>query len=228
MSAAARRLDPKLIDEFRRQLLEGRAALLRTVAIADDELAGLEAPGPGDSTDRSAAASTAALVSRLAGQDKLELDEIAQALRRLGSGAYGTCESCREHIALPRLRAVPAARFCRPCSGSRGGGAMIARGILLISVVLLASCAHAQDGRALVDRGRMVFRDQGCYGCHTAEGMGTPIGPDLSRIGAKRNETDLARWLRDPSTHRPSAHMPKIQLTEAEVQALTAYLGSLR
>ena len=105
---------------------------------------------------------------------------------------------------------------------------MIARAILLVSIVLLASCAQAQDGRALVDRGRMVFRDQGCYGCHTAEGMGTPIGPDLSRIGAKRNETDLARWLRDPSTHRPSAHMPKLQLTEAEVQALTAYLGSLR
>jgi cytochrome c oxidase subunit 2 len=97
-----------------------------------------------------------------------------------------------------------------------------------VSVVLIASCAHAQDGRALVDRGRMVFRDQGCYGCHTAERMGTPIGPDLSHIGAKRNETDLSRWLRDPSTHRPSAHMPKLQLTETEVQALTAYLGSLR
>jgi cytochrome c2 len=105
---------------------------------------------------------------------------------------------------------------------------MIVRAILLVSVVLLASCAHAQDGRALVDRGRMVFRDQGCYGCHTAERMGTPIGPDLSHIGAKRTETDLARWLRDPSTHRPSAHMPKLQLTETEVQALTAYLGSLR
>jgi len=105
---------------------------------------------------------------------------------------------------------------------------MIARMILLTSVVLLASCAQAQDGRAQVGQGRMVFRDQGCYGCHTAEGMGTSIGPDLSRIGAKRNATDLVRWLRDPSTHRPSAHMPKIQLTEVEVQALAAYLGSLR
>ena len=105
---------------------------------------------------------------------------------------------------------------------------MIARGALLISMVLLASCAQAQDGRGLVAQGRMVFRDQGCYGCHTAERMGTPIGPDLSRIGAKRDETYLTRWLRDPSTHRPSAHMPKIQLTEVEVQALAAYLGSLR
>jgi mono/diheme cytochrome c family protein len=105
---------------------------------------------------------------------------------------------------------------------------MIARMIVLTSVVLLASCAQAQDGRAQVGQGRMLFREQGCYGCHTAEGMGTSIGPDLSRIGAKRNGTDLVRWLRDPSTHRPSAHMPRIQLTEVEVQALAAYLGSLR
>jgi DnaK suppressor protein len=78
-------------------------------------MADLEAPGPGDATDRAAAASVASLVSRLAGQDKRELDEIADALRRLGSGAYGVCESCREPIALPRLRAVPAARFCLTC-----------------------------------------------------------------------------------------------------------------
>lgn len=105
---------------------------------------------------------------------------------------------------------------------------MIVRAALFMSVMLLASCAQAQDGRALVGQGRMVFRDQGCYGCHTAEGMGTPIGPDLSRIGAKHNETYLTRWLRDPSAQRPSAHMPKLQLTETEVQALAAYLGSLR
>jgi mono/diheme cytochrome c family protein len=105
---------------------------------------------------------------------------------------------------------------------------MIVRAALFMSVMLLASCAQAQDGRALVGQGRMVFRDQGCYGCHTAEGMGTPIGPDLSRIGAKHNETYLTRWLRDPSVQRPTAHMPKLQLTETEVQALAAYLGSLR
>ena len=105
---------------------------------------------------------------------------------------------------------------------------MIPRAVLLISMVLLASCAHAQDGKGLVGQGRAVFRDQGCYGCHIAERMGTPIGPDLSRIGAKRNQADLTGWLRDPSTHRPSAHMPKIQLTEVEVQALAAYLASLQ
>jgi DnaK suppressor protein len=108
-------LDARLIDEFRRRLLETRKTLLRTVAATEEEMAALEAPRPGDWMDRAATASTTALVSRLAGQDKRELDEVAEALRRLGSGAYGICESCGNAIPLPRLRAMPAARFCLAC-----------------------------------------------------------------------------------------------------------------
>lgn len=104
---------------------------------------------------------------------------------------------------------------------------MILRSALLAAVVLTASCAQAQDS-SLVARGRSVFQDQGCYGCHTVGATGTPIAPDLSRIGAKHDEAYLAGWLRDPSLQRPSAHMPKLQLTDPEVQALAAYLGSLR
>jgi len=115
MSGPVRPFDAKLTEEFRGRLLQAREALLRTVAATDAEIAGLEAPGPGDSTDRAGANSVASLVSGVAGQDKRELDEIAEALRRLGSGAYGICQACREPIALPRLRAVPAARFCLAC-----------------------------------------------------------------------------------------------------------------
>jgi DnaK suppressor protein len=82
-------------------------------------MAGLEAPTPGDSTDRAATSSATSLVSRLAGQDKRELDEIADAMRRLGSGAYGVCDSCHKPIALARLRAVPAARFCLHCQAGQ-------------------------------------------------------------------------------------------------------------
>ena len=57
---------------------------------------------------------------------------------------------------------------------------------------------------------------------------GTPIATDLSRIGAKHDEAYLDRWLRDPSQEKPRQHMPKLKLTEAEVKALAAYLGSLR
>jgi mono/diheme cytochrome c family protein len=105
---------------------------------------------------------------------------------------------------------------------------MIRRAVLLVTIVLLAVPAHAQNGSALVAKGRVLFQEQGCYGCHTVGATGTAIAPDLSRIGAKRDEAFLTRWLRNPSEQRPTAHMPKIELTEPEAQALAAYLGSLR
>jgi RNA polymerase-binding transcription factor DksA len=40
------------------------------------------------------------------------LADIARALDKLDSGAYGTCEACGRPIPDERLEAVPAARFC--------------------------------------------------------------------------------------------------------------------
>jgi mono/diheme cytochrome c family protein len=99
---------------------------------------------------------------------------------------------------------------------------------LLTLLLLTAPPAHAQENSAPVAQGRRVFQDQGCYGCHTVGKTGTPIGPDLSHIGTKHNRAYLIGWLRDPSSQKPTAHMAKLKLTDSEVQALAAYLGSLR
>jgi cytochrome c oxidase subunit 2 len=99
-------------------------------------------------------------------------------------------------------------------------------GMLLISA-LAVGCARV-DGDATVDRGAQVFRDQGCYGCHTVGATGTPIATDLTRIGARHDETYFAQWLRDPSQQKPGQHMPRIALSDREVRALAAYLASLR
>ncbi|MBI3329089.1 MAG: cytochrome c, partial [Nitrospinae bacterium] len=76
--------------------------------------------------------------------------------------------------------------------------------------------------------GKKLFIEQGCYGCHMVGKMGTPIAPDLSEVGSRYPESYLVRWLRDPSQTKPTAHMPKIALTEEEIQALASYLVSLR
>jgi mono/diheme cytochrome c family protein len=105
---------------------------------------------------------------------------------------------------------------------------MIRRFAVLMLLLVAAACAHVQETSAPVGEGRRVFQDQGCYGCHTVGKTGTPIGPDLSHIGAKHSRSYLIGWLRDPSSQKPTAHMPRLTLTDAEVQALAAYLGSLR
>ena len=102
---------------------------------------------------------------------------------------------------------------------------------LVVALALLATaCAAAAQSPCpqVVERGEAAFKSNGCYGCHLIGKFGTPIGPDLSHVGRKYPPEYLARWLRDPAQQRPSAHMPALELTEADVQALAAYLGSLR
>jgi cytochrome c oxidase subunit 2 len=95
------------------------------------------------------------------------------------------------------------------------------------SLALLASptAGAAADG---AEEGRLLFFSQGCYGCHRVGVAGTPVAHDLSHIGRKYRESELARWLRDPAAQRPSAHMPRLALNEDEIRALAAYLASLR
>ena len=95
------------------------------------------------------------------------------------------------------------------------------------ALVLCATTAFGQRD-SLAAQGERVFNDQGCYGCHTMGKSGTPIAQDLSTIGSKHSEAYLRTWLRDPQQQKPSAHMPKLELTEGEVRALAAYLASLR
>jgi len=95
------------------------------------------------------------------------------------------------------------------------------------ALVLFATTAFGQSA-SLAAQGKRVFSDQGCYGCHTMGKSGTPIAPDLSTIGSKHSEAYLRTWLGDPKQQKPSAHMPKLELTESEVRALAAYLASLR
>ncbi|HYS93701.1 MAG TPA: cytochrome c [Candidatus Acidoferrales bacterium] len=95
------------------------------------------------------------------------------------------------------------------------------------ALAFLARIAFGEDA-SLVDQGKRVFNDQGCYGCHTMGKSGTPIAPDLSTIGSKHSEAYLRTWLEDPKLQKPRAHMPKLQLSEDEVRALAAYLASLK
>jgi mono/diheme cytochrome c family protein len=106
------------------------------------------------------------------------------------------------------------------------------RVVPLLVVLFAFGPAQAQvpaPDAALVLRGEGLFKEQGCYGCHTVGKFGTQgIAPDLSHVGAKHNVGYLTRWLKDPASQRPTAHMPKIGLRDDEAKALAAYLGSLR
>jgi cytochrome c oxidase subunit II len=98
----------------------------------------------------------------------------------------------------------------------------------LTLALVLAAMTASSVAQEPVEAGRKSFMESGCYGCHIVGKVGTPIGPDLSHVGAKYSKDYLQRWLRDPSAQRPSAHMPALELTDEQVRALANYLSSLR
>lgn len=104
-----------LVDEFAQRLREARAELYRTLAQTDDELATLESHQPGAPGEDVNTDLATAVLSRLEGQGKHELDEIDAAQARLAAGTFGVCEGCGKAIPLTRLRALPTARACVPC-----------------------------------------------------------------------------------------------------------------
>jgi mono/diheme cytochrome c family protein len=95
--------------------------------------------------------------------------------------------------------------------------------LMLLALLALGAPASAQDQ---VEEGRRAFMRNGCHGCHTVGTMGTPMATDLTHVGAKYRPEYLRRWLRDPSYLRPSAHMPTLELTEADIRALAAFLSA--
>lgn len=102
------------------------------------------------------------------------------------------------------------------------------RAVSVGALLLAASPALAQDDDSPVARGRRLFEAQGCYGCHAIAGVGATTAPDLSRVGAKYSPDYLRYWLRNTPPRGSNEHMPKIQLAEPEIEALAAYLSSLR
>lgn len=88
-------------------------------------------------------------------------------------------------------------------------------------------------------RGRDVFLAQQCSLCHAVRGTGAwaTVGPDLTRVGSRltlaagtlpNTRGHLAGWIVDPQRIKPGSFMPPTRLAPADLDALLAYLESLR
>jgi len=88
-------------------------------------------------------------------------------------------------------------------------------------------------------RGLQVLTGSTCVMCHSVQG--TPargsLGPDLTHLAARQwlgagalpnNPTDLGQWIRDPQAHKPGVRMPQHPFSETDLNALVAYLQTLK
>ncbi len=104
--------------------------------------------------------------------------------------------------------------------------ALLSGAALLDTVEAKAQVTQAEGGQ--IAQGQKVYKDKKCAICHVIKGRGGKLGGDLSKAGAKRN----ARWLRG-FMKNPKAVMPKVKMmpfrgSDEELDALVAYLASLK
>jgi nitric oxide reductase subunit C len=84
-------------------------------------------------------------------------------------------------------------------------------------------------GRAVslgVSAGANLFRESGCFACHTLEGTGGSAGPDLTEVGSRLDEETIQAILADPRAVNPEATMPRPPLTERERNELASFLAT--
>jgi cytochrome c oxidase subunit II len=88
-------------------------------------------------------------------------------------------------------------------------------------------------------RGLVVFQKSSCTACHTIRGTSAVgrIGPDLTHLvsrmtiagGSLENTRgNLAGWIANPQSIKPGNDMPTTPLRGSELQALVAYLETLK
>jgi len=80
-----------------------------------------------------------------------------------------------------------------------------------------------------VNPGEVVYKSQGCSACHMIAGTGGKIGPDLSKVGKKRDKTWIEKQIRDPKAHNANSIMPPFtRLSQRDLDDLSSYLAGLR
>lgn len=76
--------------------------------------------------------------------------------------------------------------------------------------------------------GETLFQEKSCAACHLINGQGGLIGPELSLEGLQRDRAWIRGHLIDPRAYVPGSIMPAFRLSPSEVDALIAYLVTLK
>ena len=90
-----------------------------------------------------------------------------------------------------------------------------------------------------VAEGREVFERNACINCHTIAGTVATgrFGPDLTHVASRDtiaagpvplNEANLRAWIDNPDNFKPGSRMPAMHLEDHDLNAVTAYLMTLK
>ena len=103
--------------------------------------------------------------------------------------------------------------------------------VILFILFFQTGFAAAEEGiiRGRITEGEKGISKRACNICHSFNGAGGLVGPDLTQVGIRRTEEWLFRWLGDPSAVLPGTDMPTIEwVSDQEIWDVIAYLVSLK
>lgn len=90
------------------------------------------------------------------------------------------------------------------------------------AVALLTVAAQAAP------KGDQIF-GQKCAMCHSVQGKGGRIGPELTTVAARLGDNELVEKIRNPKKSNPNSTMPSFKgLPKGELEALAGYLKTLK
>jgi len=118
---------------------------------------------------------------------------------------------------------------------------MMGKFVIATGATVAAAAAPAPGGeRSAAERGQALFDSKGCAACHTVDGSAS-VGPTMKGLFGHETEMEdgerimsddahVAEEIREPGKHVVKGFppvMPEVPLTDAEVDALVAYLKTL-
>jgi len=106
-----------------------------------------------------------------------------------------------------------------------------------------AAWVSAQQQSAVQDEkvsaGKHIFETTACINCHAVSGTAANgrFGPDLTHLmsrstlasgAAENTPANLRLWIQNPDAFKPGSLMPSMKLSDEDLDAVTAYLETLR
>ncbi len=108
-------MNKQQLKKFKQLLTEKRDEIVKKAKQTLEEDMALDANDLPDEMDLASSEYLQSFTFRLRGREKVFLDRIDKALRKIEDGSFGTCEECGEEISVKRLEARPETTLCIRC-----------------------------------------------------------------------------------------------------------------
>ena len=103
------------LKRFRAVLEEKRDAVIRRARETMDQDMTLDASELPDEMDLASSEYMQSFTFRLRGRERVFLQKIEKAIKKLDEGVFGVCDDCEEPISIKRLEARPETELCIRC-----------------------------------------------------------------------------------------------------------------